>query len=320
MQRLGLSLLAVLMLSACTSTGGISDRYAFWRDNGPKADNSVKPNLADVPVPPNTQDAQAEMDTMRQRLETDRNNAYAAAEGLPVSDIQPISDEAAAPYSASVATQEMAPVTSMPTAPYYAAPVAAYPAQPQTNGTVQYNYAPTEENYVYGNSNLQYARAQQYAGQAPGAGSGFFRQEADQLMAANSNVSINLDALDDGAASNGLSPVGLTGLPIVYFKHGSSRLGSIDRAKIKELAERLKAASQSVVVIGHASQRTGIKNPVTSKSANLTMSAKRATAVMNELARHGVKARQLNVSAEGDTKSGGKETEAQDRRVDILFD
>ncbi len=315
MQRLGLAFLALLSLSACSSTG-VSDRYAFWRDDGSQNTMGTKPNLADVPTPPNVQDTQAEMDAMRLRLQAERDNAYLAAQGVPVSDVTPIAD---APLDAghTVASDELAPASASPTAPYYAAPVAAYPSQPQSSGNVQYNYATNDQAYVYGNSPLQ------YRGQQVGASrTSPYQQQAYGVMAANPNVSINFDALGGNTSKpfSGISSVGLTGQPVVFFEHGSARLGSGDRQKIKQLAQQLKAQPQSVVVIGHASTRTGLKNPVSSRAANLQMSAKRATAVMQELAKHGVKPERLNVTATGDTGAGSKATETQDRRVDILFD
>lgn len=318
MQRLGLSLMAVLMLSACSS---VSDRYAFWRDTNPPTNAGAKPNLADVPAAPNTQDAKTEMDAMRQRLETDRNNSYMAAQGMAVPDVTPISDTtnpntAPLPVEPSAAGNEMAPAMgSTSTAPYNAAPVIPYQQQTAVVGNVQYNYG-SNDNYVYGNSNVQYGGAQ-YAQQNV---SSPYQQQAAQEMANNPSVSINFDALGGGnAPDNSISSVGLTGQPVVYFKHGSARLGSGDRRKIKELAQQLKSTPSSVVVVGHASKRTGIKSAVASKSANLTISAKRATVVMQELAKAGVKPQQLNVTAAGDTTAGSA-SEAQDRRVDLLFD
>lgn len=315
MQRLGLCLLAILSLSACSST---PDRYAFWRDDSPQASVGTKPNLADVPVAPNTQDAKAQMDMMRQRLEADRNNAYLAAQGYPVPDVTPINDASStSPYymEQAVRNDELAPIQAAPVAPYNANPVVSYPQQTSNSGNVQYNYGSNDQAYVYGNSVSQYG-TQQYPQMAQSA----YQQEAYGIMTANPNVSINFDALGGGAPlpSRNLSTVGLTGQPLVYFKHGSASLNPSDRQKLKELAQHIKQSPQSIVVVGHASTRTGIKNPITSREANLKMSAKRASAVMHELARNGVKAQQLNVTAEGDTTASGQEH--QDRRVDILFD
>lgn len=308
MRRIGLSLLAVLMLSACSS-GGVSDRYAFWRDDNDKAYGGNKPNLADVPVAPDTQTAQNEMNAMRQRLETDRNNAYLAAQGYDVpADVTPVSDSAAAQYKEPVVTNdELAPVNQAPVA-YNSAPQNTYPQYVQSSGNVQINYAPANDNYVYGNSVVQYQQ-------------GAFQQQAQGTVAVNPNVSINFDALgDSSSAPAAFSPSGVSGQPLIFFTHGSARLGAGDRAKLKELAQHLKQQPQSVVVIGHASKRTGLRNEVSSRAANLQMSAKRASVVMKELARYGVKPQQLHVTAQGDTQAQGRTTEKHDRRVDVLFD
>lgn len=297
MTRIGLSLLAILTLSACTSTGDVSDRYAFWRDNGPTTDGA-KPNLADVPAAPNTQAAQADMEAMKQRLEQDRNNAYLAAQGYPIVDTSseltqpPVTDSELAPLPPMAGTDMPAPLP---------APV------PQVAGDVQYNYSNSGETYIYGNSTLQFKQQSMY------------QQQAQQIVEANPSVSIDFSALDGSAPTTGLSPVGLSGQPFIYFKHGSARLGSGDRAKLRQLASQIKQSPQSVVVIGRASKRTGISDAASARSANLTMSAKRASAVLRELAKQGIDADKVRVTAEGDSAATSS-PEAKDRRVDILFD
>jgi outer membrane protein OmpA-like peptidoglycan-associated protein len=310
---------AALSLSACSAT--VSDRYAFWRDNGATASSDTKPNLGDVPAPPNVENTKVEMDTMKARLEKDRENAYLAAQGfVPIED--PANELTAPP--APVAQDELAPAPAMmPMAD--AAPLPEYeggdpyaPVQqlmPVSSSSVQYNYAPGYDTYTYGYSNVQTGRQN-----AP-------QQKAQEIMASNGSVSIDMSALggdDTSSGSGGVSPVGLSGQPLVYFKHGSYRLGSLDKKRIRELAQRLKNNPSSVVVIGHASKRTGIPDAAAAEDVNLSISAKRASVVMKELAANGVKPEQVKLTAFGDSAPNpfpaGMNQEDADRRVEILLD
>jgi outer membrane protein OmpA-like peptidoglycan-associated protein len=319
--RFALCAFVALTLSACSTT---PDRYAFWKDNS-APETGAKPNLADVPAAPNVADAKAEMDTMRQRLQQDRDNAYLAAQGvIPMESLDTAPPASPAPPTVSgmmepMVMDDMPPPSADGSLPPMDAPPPAYgfdPAAPMpvSGGNVQYNYAPTPgyETYVYGYSPVQINRQSAY------------QQQASQLMAANDSVSIDFSALSNGMPEQALSPVGMLGKPLVYFKHGSSRLGSLDKKRIADLAEQLKRQPATVVIIGHASKPTGLDDKIASEDVNLRMSAQRASVVLRELARHGVSADQVRITAQGDSSPAaptpGLTPEAADRRVEILFD
>jgi len=294
-----------LTLSACDT---IPERYAFWNDDATSRDaTEAPPNLADVPAPADTDAAKAEMEAMQNRLAAERHQAYLASQGFV-----PMEDQTQPQFD---------PAFEAPAAPADLPPPVQY-QYPAGSGTVQYNYAPSNDTaYVYGYSPVQIARSGQISA---------YEQQAQAIVAANDSISIDFSALDSGAAApmsahDAMSSAVLSGLPLVYFKHGSSSLDAKDRQTLKQLAEELKAQPVSVVIAGHASKRTGLGNPVLSRDVNLRMSAKRANAVMKELAKYGVSPEQIFVTAYGDSmpnigKDGGLSQEAADRRVEILLD
>jgi outer membrane protein OmpA-like peptidoglycan-associated protein len=191
---------------------------------------------------------------------------------------------------------------------------------------VQYNYGPTSSNdYTYGLSPVQIKQLPPLQAAYPQQSA--YQQQAKAVMAKNNNISIDFSALNDGSTTTGttVSTFGLaSGEPLVYFNHGSARLGTLDKKRIREFAQHLKSQGTSVVLIGHASKRTGIHDPVASEDANLTISAKRAAVVLKELAKNGVKGQQVKITASGDAVANpnpaDKGQEAADRRVEILFD
>lgn len=311
------------LLAACQS---VPDRYAFWQSNpASAADSDKKTNLGDIPAAPNVADSKAQMEAMRQRLESDRLNALRSAQGLaPMPEAAPQTATVAPAPANGVGMDELAPATPSAQAQYaavdpavaggynyggYTAPVAAPAPNAWQQGHVQYNYAPDGQSYTYGLSAIQRQQYSQISAQA------------NQLMAANPSVSIDLGALDEGTGPKWSGPEALarSGQAVAFFDHGSAQLKAKDRKAIRTLAEQLKQEPVSVVVVGHASKRTGINDPATSRAANLQMSAKRATSVLRELAKQGVDAKRVSVIAEGD-HGARKKHEAEDRRVDLLFD
>lgn len=296
--RFAFLVLCVVSLSACSTT---PDRYAFWRNDAPVS-TGHKPNLGDVPAPPATADAKADMDAMKARLQQDRANAYLVAQGVVPMD---------AVETPTVASDDLAPLAQVAAAP---APTNdAYGQMPVSSGDVQYNYAPSGETYVYGYSPVQINKQVMY------------QQQANELMASNSSVSIDFSALDGGSTVTAFNtPLSVSGEPLVYFNHGSARLGVGDKKRLADVAQHLKSQLGSLMIIGHASARTGISDPVASQSVNLEMSAKRATNVLRELSRHGIDADRVRVTALGDSapnQSPAKPAgEAGDRRVELLFD
>ncbi len=104
----------------------------------------------------------------------------------------------------------------------------------------------------------------------------------------------------------------------VFFKHGSSYLGSGDKRVLSQVAEQAKFSPvEAVTVDAYASKRTSLSDPVASAQVNLRQSMERANAVSSFLIEQGVPGEKLKTSTWGDTRLSGK-NEAYDRRVDIV--
>jgi outer membrane protein OmpA-like peptidoglycan-associated protein len=105
----------------------------------------------------------------------------------------------------------------------------------------------------------------------------------------------------------------------IYFRDGSSRLGSGDKQKLSQIAEQAKFAPVSrITVAGFASRPTqaGTNSP-TAHTLNLKESANRSVAVSNQLIKNGVPAEKIKTVSWGATKASGNHS--QDRRVDIIM-
>ncbi len=311
--RLLICFLAVLALPACSTT---PERYAFWRDV--KGEEQGKPpNLGDVPAASDTQTAKAEMESMRARLEIERQNTFRAAEGLaPL----PLPENA-----------EMMPQTL---AQFQPVPQQASQEQVSTaaNGAVQYNFMPQtkDQPYLYGNSNVQIKQTldQQMVQQNVA-----FAPQSPKMISTDTNIQIDMSALGNDPADV------FTGAPqkidmvndysyasthfknaetVAFFNHGSSTIDSQSKEKVTALVDKIQHSNKPVTLVGYASTRTGLKDSLSAKVVNLRMSAKRAETVMKELSQRGVSADKIKITASGDSKAGVQED--ADRRVDVLFD
>ena len=111
---------------------------------------------------------------------------------------------------------------------------------------------------------------------------------------------------------------------VVNFGHGSSRLSSADRAKLRALAETALSQGLYVRVVGHASMRTRDMDPYEHTLANFNVSLKRANVVAGALLQMGVPAEQLIVDAVGDTQPLFSEAmpsgEQGNRRAEIYLE
>ena len=105
----------------------------------------------------------------------------------------------------------------------------------------------------------------------------------------------------------------------IFFKHGSSRLGSGDKRKLSSAADQAKFAPVNrVTVAGYASPPTQAgSNTVEGHVINLKQSMNRAFAVSRQLMRNGVPAEKLKTVSWGATKPTG--SNSQDRRVDVVM-
>lgn len=105
----------------------------------------------------------------------------------------------------------------------------------------------------------------------------------------------------------------------IFFKHGSSRLGSGDMRKLSNVADQAKFAPVNCITVeGYASQPTQAGNQsVESHILNLKESMNRSFAVSKTLMQKGVPAEKLKTVSWGSTKASGNER--QDRRVDVVM-
>ncbi|MBI3440193.1 MAG: OmpA family protein [Proteobacteria bacterium] len=134
-------------------------------------------------------------------------------------------------------------------------------------------------------------------------------------MVHTSNAGGKVDATSDDFAQQ------------VFFGYGSSRIGAPDRKAIQRLAANLLDASEdyNVSVVGHASKRVDhVRDPAQKKLINFAMAQKRATAVTHELNAAGVQPRQVTSISRGDEEPnptpGNRTQEAADRRAEIYVD
>ena len=104
----------------------------------------------------------------------------------------------------------------------------------------------------------------------------------------------------------------------IFFKHGSSRLGSGDMRKISQFAETAKFAPVDyVTVAGFASKPTHAgSNSTQAHIINLRQSMKRSEKVSKALMRKGVPGEKIKTVSWGSSKATGNNS--HDRRVDMI--
>ena len=105
----------------------------------------------------------------------------------------------------------------------------------------------------------------------------------------------------------------------IFFKHGSSRLGSGDMRKISNLAEQAKFAPVNYVTVeGFASRPTNAGSHSTQAHIiNLRQSMKRSEKVSKALVHKGVPGEKIKTVSWGSSKATGDN--ARDRRVDVVM-
>lgn len=105
----------------------------------------------------------------------------------------------------------------------------------------------------------------------------------------------------------------------IFFKHGSSRLGSGDMRKISALADQAKFAPVNYITVeGFASRPTAAgSNSTQAHIINLRQSMKRSEKVSMALVKKGVPGEKIKTVSWGATKATGNNR--QDRRVDVVM-
>jgi outer membrane protein OmpA-like peptidoglycan-associated protein len=114
----------------------------------------------------------------------------------------------------------------------------------------------------------------------------------------------------------------LTTAETIYFRDGSTRLGSLDRSRLSRAAKLHSRHGGQIRLIGHASPTADV-SPVR-LIANFDISLKRAKAVALTLVERGVPPSAIVIEAVGDSApiyaASIPQSEAFNRRVEILFE
>ncbi len=149
----------------------------------------------------------------------------------------------------------------------------------------------------------------------------------DQSIVASGDSSVTIFSLDGkplpSRSDSNFSNSYISAIPgsdmQIFFKHGSSRLGSGDKRKLSGFAEKAKFAPVNrITVSGYASLPTQAgNNSVEAHVINLKQSMNRAFAVSRHLMYDGVPAEKIKTVSWGATKLTGNDQ--QDRRVDVLM-
>ncbi len=116
----------------------------------------------------------------------------------------------------------------------------------------------------------------------------------------------------------------LPGAPLtIRFLHGSSRITAKEKKRLGDVVRQAKQQGRTILVVGHASQRTGDMDYAKHKLVNFGISLDRANRVAGELRRQGVAPEQILVEARGDSEPLYFEFmpngEAKNRRVEIFI-
>lgn len=261
------------------------DRYAFWRDNSETANIGTAPNLGDVPDAPNVKPQKTEMEVMRDRMEAERQNAFRAADGLPPMPVENVT--APQEHFQEAAPAMIEPAVKAPT---------SQPILPD-NIIINRDAMPQSMNYNY----------------------------MPRPLASNDDPSILVDLSVIGAGYGRKTPNSPI-QSVVFFDHGSASLNAQASNTVRLAALQIKKSGErNVMLVGHASHRTGLSDPIAAQAVNLRMSEKRAESVLQALAHQGITTDSIRLSALGDTAPNthvphGKSQEAADRRVEIMFD
>jgi len=189
-----------------------------------------------------------------------------------------------------------APEPVEPMAPTVAEPQIVEPSQPAPVAAPQPSYGSNQ------------------AAQAPEAYGVSPPQPNGQTYNSTQVAAAPAPAPSQGQQRYGGEPVGL-----IYFRDGSSELGADDRRVIEQIAEIQRAYGGIISVIGHASVGgTGVD-----QQANQRISEARATAVAEELMRHGVPLEAIRAGAAGDSQPLYSEAAtngaAGNRRVEVYI-
>ena len=112
---------------------------------------------------------------------------------------------------------------------------------------------------------------------------------------------------------------------LIYFGHGSISLNSTDRQVLRQVVNlQQQTGGRPLRVVGHASARTSVTDPVKHRMTNLNVSMSRANKVASELVRMGVAENAVMIIGKADSEPVYHEFmptgEAGNRRVEIFIE
>ena len=132
---------------------------------------------------------------------------------------------------------------------------------------------------------------------------------------------VSLRGADQGVAPQ---PQMSNATMLIRFRHGSTRLSAGEKQRLGNVASQAKGSGRTILVVGHASQRTRDMDADSHRLVNFQISLDRATAVSMELTRLGVPAEAVMVVARSDNEPLSYEYmpagEAENRRAEVYIE
>lgn len=154
---------------------------------------------------------------------------------------------------------------------------------------------------------------------------GQYKAGGGQVYAGGSGVYVDSAQLGASGATAVPLPAGAPGQPIgiIYFANGSASLDSAAQRVARDVAAIMAESGRPVLILGHASMRTGSTDPATHQALNLRMSQARAEAVARALVGQGANPAAIQAAGVGDSQPVFYEFmptgEAGNRRVEIYL-
>ena len=112
-------------------------------------------------------------------------------------------------------------------------------------------------------------------------------------------------------------------IAVIFFGFGSSGLNATDMQVLRDVATLHGQRGGQILVVGHASSRTGTMSPVQHQMANFNISVRRANAVAEALGRLGVAGNAIRTEAVSDSQPVYHEFmptgETGNQRAEIFF-
>lgn len=321
MRHLLFLLCAAFLLTACTTMQETQDSLVSLWEGDPQAEQ-FEAEAARLPVPelndvPNDAEVLArsseELEFMQDSLEADRNLAMQQADffaGRGPEPVLPLRRTLQEPQLMTAQPMPMRPQSSM-------GDLLPFPAQPRPMPIPPLPSAMQMPQPMQPAPNYGQGSIAQALGYVPPSVAGFVPPQAP-LAPMPGMMPMHQQPMMAAAPMAYGTPGALESA--IFFRHGSAKLDAADRKNLADIAQRLRSSVAPVRIVAHASERAEVNSPLERKLINLQMSLKRASTVAKELAKQGVPANKMVLSAHGDSFAGQTPQEAEARRVNLLFD